>query len=348
MKIVTDIKTGDKFTVEDAALTPYFGGNPKRAKVLKSFRTGEGAEGYLKIMKGRLDESAIIVKSLGDYDEVCDGFGVALPALPTPPVHIVVEEDMAPIIETVALKNTDELVKAMIKKGLLETNPGGVSLSEKFYIILNEFTKNAMNDYLKSATEEKTDDGKIMVDVISDIYEVVVKSAPGLALSQEEADNKSGSERAESLGDLKGAAANHGDGHASAQTGAEPAGKALTQEEADNKSGDTRTESLGDKKGAAEDALGGGASHGSNPGAGLVSELGADSDIKTIPISDAEVKSNRGEVHVTKSIEVFKSLADARAFSNRNPGYEVGASTIQEKNHFGKRYTFVARKISAK
>lgn len=344
MKIVTDIMTGDKFTVEPTALTPYFGGVPKRAKILKSFRTAEGAAGYVRAMKGRLDESAIIVKSLGDYDELCDGLGAVLPMPPTPPVHIVVEEDMAPITETVALKNTDELVRAMVKKGLLEPNLGGVGLSEKFFLILDEFAKNAMNNYLKSAVSEKTDDGREMMDVISEIYEIVVKSAPGLALSQEESDNKSGGERAEALGDLKGAAANYGDGHASAQTGSEPAGKALSQEEADNKSGDTRTESLGDKKGAAEEPLGGGGSHGSNAGAGLVSELGADSDIKTIPISDAEVKSNRGEVHVTKSVEVFKSLNEARAFSKRNPGYDVGPTSIQEKKEFGKKYTFVARK----
>ena len=111
MKIVTDA-SGNQFTVEDSALTPYMGGPQKRAKVLKSFRTQEGADTYLKAMAGRL-EGALVIKSLDGYDECCGPDGALLPALPTQPVHIIVEEDLGIVGDSVVTKNADDMFSTM-------------------------------------------------------------------------------------------------------------------------------------------------------------------------------------------------------------------------------------------
>jgi len=308
MKIVTDVN-GNKYTVEDTALTPYVGGPQKRAKVLKSFRTEEGANTYLTAMKGRLGE-AFVIKSLDGYDEYCDPVGVPLPALPTQPVHIIVEEDLGIVGDSVVSKNGDDMFAQMYRKGLVQVEHGSVMPSQKFYELLSEFTENAVSTYMKSSNPEadKTDTGVPMIDVITEAYEVLKSSESGkLALSQEEASNTDAPARTESLGDQKGRVEAPQDGKSGGASTTAPEGQALSQEEADAK----------------------------NAGERLT------------PISDEEIKQKTGDVQVMKSSYVFKSLVEAQAFSRKNPEFAIiEPSTIKEKNEHGKRFTFAVRKAT--
>jgi hypothetical protein len=197
---------------------------------------------------------------------------------------------------------------------------------------------------MKSASPEsdKAEDGTPMVDIVSKLFETVQKAA-GTALSQEEASNLHGDKRTESLGDRKGAAGEALGGQVgpNGNTSA-PEGQALSQEEASNLHGDTRTESLGDKKGAASDPLGG--QVGSSEGGAKTETIGnAHQAPETEAISDGEAAGKFGDVQ--KGFHVFKSLNEAKQFSHKHPEFRyVEPTTIQEKNAFGKRYTFAARK----
>ena len=311
MKIVTDDK-GIQYNVEDTALVPVPVANRVQVTVLKSMRTETGAREYAKLMSGKYP-GAIVVKSLDGYGECLDIGG--LPMLPPVPVlsHVVIEKDMSPVTEVISVKNSEAMIREMIKKGLLCVESGGVFPSPTFYEILGKFTEAAMDSYMKSVDPEaeKTDAGVPMIDIVTEMFGVL-KSAGKLALSQEEADNKHGDTRTESLGDQKTAADPEGSPEAKTSKGTdgEPPKLALDQEEADNKNGDGRTTS----------------------------------------ISDAEAKGKFGDVQITKSVPetLFTSLVEAKYFIKKNVDFTIETPTLQETEDFGRKYKYAARPLVKK
>jgi hypothetical protein len=310
MKIVVD-ENGKKYNVEESALTPVQTGPRVQATVLKSLRTESGAKDYAKLMSAKYP-GAIVVKSLGGYEECVDLGGAPMPPMPAM-THVIIEKDLAPIAEVVSVKNSDELVRAMIKKGLLTAENGGIFPSSEFYEILGKFSEAALNDYMKAVDPEadKTDAGVPMIDVVTE-YIGVLKSAGKLGLSQEEADNKHGDTRTESLGDQKTAAGPEGSPEAKTSTGtdADPPKLGLDQEEADNKNGDGRTTA----------------------------------------ISDGEAKGKFGDVQITKSVPetYFTALADAKHFIRKNADFYLDSPKLDETEEYGKKYKYVARKYEKK
>lgn len=292
--------------------------NQKNARVLKSFNTEAGAKYWIQTQEklGKPVTGAVITKSFDSYGDV----SYAGAPVPSAPVHVVVEESMAPVAEVVSVKDADEMFKQMYKKGLIDVSGGMVMLSDKFYALLNDYTQKMLTDTLKAM--EVDERGRSYKDVAESVLKATGgggqsitpddggntsridfgsrnESAPGLKISEEEASNHKGNTRQETL-------TPDGVGDATRQdpgTKGDPApGLLISQEEADNK------------------------------------------NATPTPISDAEAKSKQTKVEGSpqRELAVFKSLGELNGFLGSNKDFEGRPTTHQEKMTLGKRFNYIA------
>lgn len=268
----------------------------KTATILKSFRTEFGAKDWLKTQAkmGTLPEGAIIVKSFDDYD-------MPMGAMPMPPVHVI-QESMAPVAEVVSVKDSDEMFKIMFKKGLIQVCDGMISVSSKFYELLNQFACNVISDSLlmKSVAGEDETLTKLFAD-----YSDIQKAAMTPVTEDDTGDES----------------------RAKAPSG-EPTKLAPTEEEASH--------TKENNSAVAEDGTG----DTSRPGTATtadkspklaVSQEDADNKTGTITaVSDAEAKM------------YFKSFDQGKQWLKTHPDFNISATTLEEKRERGNKYGYVA------
>lgn len=327
MKILTDVD-GNKYTVADeSTLSPYVPVTGKKATILKSARFEEGAKDFLKIL-GHKYPGAIIVKSLDPY-EIVEG--------PMPssnmPVHVVIEESMAPVVETVSVKDSDSMFRAMFKKGLLSVSSGGIYPTDKFYSLLGQFVEQTFNDIMKSVTpdSELNEDGTPLIDTLGEAMSYIKSVAPSVGGGAE-------SVEADGVGPEKRPAAGS-EGDTVPELG-------LTQEEADNKAGDERT------KDAPEDGVGPDSRPAEGSAADVTPEMALSQDQadnkndNTKPISDEEAKGKFGAVQYMKAADdvfLFKSYGDFVAATRKSESeFEGRPSNFEERSAFGSKWAFAA------
>jgi len=331
MKILTDAQ-GNQFTVADeSALSPYVPG--KKATVLKSARTDQGAADFLKIL-GHKYPGAVIVKSLDGYADV----SYAGPSSPQMPVHVVMEESMTPVVETVSVKNSDEMFRAMFKKGLLQVGSGGIFPTDKFYTLLGQFVEQTFNDIMKSVTpeEEKNEDGSALIDTLGDAMAYLKSVAPSVGGGAEarEADGvgpekrPAGGGKGDTVPDL-----------------------ALSQEEADNKHGEYRTHASPEDGTGSEARPAGGSDGDTVPNLALSQEEADNKNAGIVAISDAEAKSKFGSIQYMKSADdtyLFKSYGDFVAGTRKSTvKYDGRPTNLDERNKHGRKWSYAAVELPA-
>lgn len=268
----------------------------KSATVLKSFRTEFGAKDWLKTQAklGTLPEGAIIVKSFDDYD-------MPVSYMPPAPVHVI-QESMAPVAEVVSVKDSDEMFKAMFQKDLIEVCNGMISVSSKFYELLNQFACKVISDgmLMKSVTGENEVLTKLFFDY-SDIQKAAMTPVAEDAT---------------------------GDESRAKAPGGEPAKLAPTEEDASH--------TKENNSAIAEDGTGDTSRPGTETTADkapklAVSQEDADNKTGTIAaVSDAEAKM------------YFKSFDQGRQWLKAHPEFHISATTLDEKRERGNKYGYVA------
>jgi len=124
----------------------------KKATVLKSLRTVGGANDWVKIMKSYYPEAVVVDNdTLKAYGEVAWEEPTGQIAVPH---HVVIEEDLTPVIETIKKGDVISVIRAMIDKGFMEvTDYGSISFTTKWNSILDKFIQDAISDATKSAND---------------------------------------------------------------------------------------------------------------------------------------------------------------------------------------------------
>lgn len=296
----------------------------RKATILKSLRSQEGAEGYLKLAQ-ITHPDAFIVKSFGD-DLVCEG------GAPSGFAHVVIAQDLDGVVEAISAKDAESMFKALHKAGFIEGSEYGVALTSKFYDVLNDFTKKHMDSLFKAMdaaggvaqalekqdlegvkkTADEDDKKKDKMEEL-EVLKAVLKSV----MSQKDADNHEGGKKA-----ITDAEANKETKDESKVDGKKisqpdvpsdvPDAKEHSQAEADNYEGDNSNTSVTE-------------SH---------------------PDSAERVDDN--QKNIRKSVNVFKSLTEGNQWIAKNPGYELDGTSFMEKKEHGARYGFIAREKKVK
>lgn len=292
--------------------------NQKKATVLKSFQTEGGAQNWINFQKklGKNVEGAIVVKSFDPYGEVGYADPVPVPA----PVHVVIEESMAPVAEVVSVKDSDEMFKMMYKKGLISVEGGMLGLSSKFYELLNKYTEKMLADTLKST--EVDENGRSFKEVGEQVLKA--SSGGGTALTPD------------GVGDAT--RKDHG------KAGDPAPGLKISEEEASNLEGDSRAESLTPDGVGDSTRQDPGKSGDPAPGL-LISQEEADNK-NASPESLESSSKNTDDKSVSaspdRSLSVFKSLMDLNNFLAMNKDHAGRPITMPERAQYGKRYSYVA------
>lgn len=342
----------------------------KKATVLKSMRTLSGAKDWVKAFSSRYEGELKIVDTdtLKHYDEF-DG-AYELVGMPN---HVVIEEDLSPVISVIKEGEVAEVVRAMVKKGFMEVGMSGPCFTTKWYDALDKFVASAMSDAFKAVDEEKPHQIEFTGEV-SEVTEHVMK-AIGEVLK--------GLEDAERLANITPAAENADFGHELRDN------QAISDEEvvaaeargAKDVGGDVDTshmthESISDEQVNTATYEGDNnttkSSHGKEPNEVTqenVQGTDAPEAVSDSAASDA-VEEKAGKMDASKAVEVaevveevtddvpssedilnttFKSLRDARSW--RNPDrdkYEVVPTNFEDKKKFGRNKTHIVKERSAR
>jgi len=120
----------------------------KKAVVLKSLRTNGGAADWLRFMSKHYPDAVIVdndtLKSYGDVE-----WQEPVGPMSTPH-HVVIEQDMTPVIETIQEGDITSVIKAFVSKGFMDFDEFGPRLTDKWHDAINGFVKDAVADALKS------------------------------------------------------------------------------------------------------------------------------------------------------------------------------------------------------
>lgn len=164
----------------------------KKAIVLKSLRTQSGAKDWIKVFgKNYTGELKVIdTDTLKSYPEF-DGYLESYPLTN----HVVIEEDLTPIVSVIKEGEIGELVKAFVSKGFMEVGAHGPCFTDKWYEAIDKYVSNALADAFKSMSEYKYEFSGEVNDVTGDFLVSVgniikaVEDAEALANSGEATEN---------------------------------------------------------------------------------------------------------------------------------------------------------------
>lgn len=117
-----------------------------RVTVLKSLRTHSGAEDWLRIMGKQFEGAKIMdtetLKAFPDVAYTVDPTGFAS--------HIVLEEDLSPVIERIKEGDLGKLLAALMDKGYVTIDNYGVCFTEKWNSAISEFMSKVFEDGINS------------------------------------------------------------------------------------------------------------------------------------------------------------------------------------------------------
>lgn len=165
----------------------------KKATVLKSLRTISGAKDWIKVFGKNYDGELKVVdtETLKSYEEF-DGYLDSYPLTN----HVVIEEDLTPIVSVIKEGEIGELVKAFVSKGFMEVGAHGPCFTDKWYSAIDKYVAGALAEAFKSTSSEyKYEFSGEVDDVAGDFLRSVgkilkaVEDAEALAASGEATEN---------------------------------------------------------------------------------------------------------------------------------------------------------------
>ncbi|MFA5626242.1 MAG: hypothetical protein WC965_02040 [Thiohalomonadaceae bacterium] len=117
-----------------------------RVTVLKSLRTKTGANDWLKTMKHQFPDAEVmgtdVLKTFPDVAYTVDPTGFSN--------HVVIQEDLTPVIEAISSGEFGDLVSEFIKAGYVEVDNYGLCLTDKWHSCVNDFMKEAFERGLET------------------------------------------------------------------------------------------------------------------------------------------------------------------------------------------------------
>lgn len=127
----------------------------KKAIVLKSLRTESGAKDWLKVFgKNYPDARIVTTDELSTYKSFGGEFD-SFSRVPPMPTHVIMEEDLSPMVKIIKKSDVGEIIKAMVKAGFMEASGFGLTLTTKWHDGVNSFMKEALTGFVKSASEDE-------------------------------------------------------------------------------------------------------------------------------------------------------------------------------------------------
>ena len=292
----------------------------KKAIVLKSMRTADGANDWVRVMKHKYPNAKVVdsetLKSFGDLG------GIPMSPLPGAS-HVIVEEELAPTVNVIKKGEATSIIKAMVEKGFMKVDKYGPCMTEKWHGMVDEFMSKALKESLKSVDElnyELSDEtGEGYASVIGMLGEVMK------AL-----------EDSEKLANMAPATENADFGHelrSNKPISDEEAGAAF-EVEADEAGGDA---DVRDPK---------------MDGEAVTDEARNTATYEADHNKGQEVRAQPSKNTARKSVEgfddhmflTFKSVDEARAWQNPDVGvYQVESVSPSDRKRFGEDAKYVVR-----
>lgn len=315
----------------------------KKVTVLKSMRTLTGAEDWKKAFSSKYSEQGEIkvvgtevLKSHYGMDGFEEDFGM--------PNHVILEQDLTPVVEVIKEGEFGDVVKAMVSAGFMEVNGFGPCMTEKWHDLLDKFMANALKDSLKSVDDDHR--FQFSGDVSEDVGEVLkaigivtkaLEDAEKLAnISEAPEDDEFGHDNpdGEAISDSQVKAAEkkmqgHKDLNQVTEVG-------ISDEEVAS-----ATQSRDVKK----------SSHGKAPNEVTQEDVQGTGEPVALQDEDAAhavqkaIEGNLSSEDILN--KTFKSLAEKNAWKNPAPDlYEVRPTTMEDKRKYGKNKSYIVKERS--
>lgn len=331
----------------------------KKATVLKSMRTLSGAKDWAKAFSSRYEGELKIVdtdtlKHYDDFDGAYELVGM--------PNHVIIEEDLSPVVSVIKEGEIGEVVKALVKKGFMEIGAGGPCFTSKWYEAVDKYVASALEGAFKSVDEEKPYKLEFTGEV-SELAEHVIKAVGEILKALEDAEKLSNltpaTENAEFGHELRAAEAISDEEVKSAEAkeakdvGGEVDTSQMTHEAVSDEQVDTATHEGDHNTGETQKS-----SHGKEPNEVTQENVQGTDEPEALSDSAAAdaVDEKAGKMDSMKEVDdtlpsseeilstTFKSMRDARAW--RNPDkekYEVVPTTFEDKKKFGRNKTHIVK-----
>lgn len=310
----------------------------KNIVVLKSMRTLAGANDWIKAFAHKYAGQGEL-KVVGT--DALKSFGLSdIPEVGLPN-HVILEQDLSPVVEVIKEGEFGDIVRAMISAGFMEVGASGPCLTAKWYELLDKFVAAALKDSLKNtdASHKLSFSGEV-----SEEYEDAIKALGVLMKAVEDA---------EKLAKLSPPAENAEFGHDNpdAETISDEAVHAATQKLQGHKDlNQVQEESISDEEvdSATHSRDVKKSSHGKEPNEVTQEDVQGTGEPVALQDEDSAhavqkaIESNLSSEDILNT--TFKSLAEARAWKNPAPElYEVVPTTMSDKRKYGKNKAYIVK-----
>jgi hypothetical protein len=291
----------------------------KKAIVLKSMRTSAGAEDWARLMRSKYPNAKVVdTETLKSYGSLMDPLGLP-PVNPMPSAsHVIMEEDLSPVVNVLKKSDVGEIIKVMMDKGYMEVDSFGPCLTEKWHKMVKDYISSALKDALKSAGEYTYDfDGEVSTDA-----EMVIKSLETVMKALEDS---------EALASMGEATENADFGHALRDNEAISDAEAKAGFEHDAPAADVRDPEM-DGEAVSDEAVDS-ATHEADHNSGK--------EVLAQPGNTARKSVEDADDYMYMT---FKSVDEARAWKNPDIGvYQVAPVSESERKLFGEDAKYVVR-----
>lgn len=295
----------------------------KKAIVLKSMRTAAGANDWVRLMNKKYPGAKVVdsdtLKSYDDFGMI----GMPEPFDPVPGAsHVVIEEDLSPIITVIKKGDASDIIKVMVQKGFMEVDQYGPCMTSKWHDLLNDFMSKALKESLKSVETNSYE----VNDELNAVANFVINALDNVRKALEDS---------EKMGQMleSGEVATENDefGHALRPNKPISEGEASGAFENDAAAADTRDPAMDGE--AVSDSEVDSATHKGDHNAGK--------EVLAQPSNSARKSVQELDDYLYLT---FKSVDEARAWKNPDVGvYQVVPVESKEKRLFGADAKYVVR-----
>lgn len=307
----------------------------KKVTVLKSMRTTAGAEEWMRAFASRYeDQGELKVVST----DTLKSFDIGMDAPIGMSSHVILEQDLSPVVEVIKEGEFSEIVKALVDSGFMEIGTYGPCLTEKWHEALDKTIANAMKETFKAVDHNYQFTGEV-----ADGYGEFVTALGGVLKALEDAEKlaniANAPENAEFGHDNPDAKA-ISDGQVAAATKKMQGHEDLNQVTEEGIS-DEEVESVEQSRDVKK------SSHGKAPND--VTEDDVQGTAEPENLEEAAKKLTKKAIDEDLSMEdivntTFKSLAEAKAWQNPAPEmFEVVPTTIADKRKYGKNKFYIVK-----